>query len=224
VALPGRYVVDAIEVEATGPGRLTLSQVAVHDAAMQRTLPVSLPAAYLSETRRFAETAVTPRARLYEVTGSVRAWVAGRVRPEKDDEAVLRALANLTTLGIDPRREVLMTRAEADAARAQLPDAATGGRADILRATPEGLDVRAAGPGLLVVAEAWDRGWTAEVDDRPAPVLRVNHAEAGVPLGPGVHRVLLRYQVPGLWPGVGLALAGLALLGLEARRRRPADG
>jgi hypothetical protein len=222
VALPGRYVVDAIEVEAIGPGRLTLSQVAVHDAATQRTLPASLPAAYLSETRRFAETAVTPRARLYEVTGSARAWVAGRVRREADDEAVLRALADLTTLGIDPRREALMT--EADASGAAVPPAGTGGRADVLRATPEGLDVRAGGPGLLVITEAWDRGWTAKVDGRDAPVLRVNHAEVGIPLGPGVHRVLLRYRVPGLWPGVVLALGGAALLWLAARRRRPALG
>ena len=32
---------------------------------------------------------------------------------------------------------------------------------------------------------AWDPGWSASVDGRPLPLLRVNHAEIGVPLGPG---------------------------------------
>jgi hypothetical protein len=217
VELPGRYVIDAIEIEAVGPGRLTITQVAVHDAATQRTLPVSLPAAYLSETRRFAETAVTPLARLYEVTGSTRAWVAGALRREKDDDAVLRTLGALTELGIDPRAEALAT--DEDAGTVTATGAVRAGRADVLRSNPEGMDVRAEGPGVLVVTEAWDRGWSAEVDGQPAGVVRVNHAEIGVSLGPGPHRVLLRYAVPGLWAGLVLCAGGALLLAGRAWRR-----
>jgi hypothetical protein len=217
VALPGRYVIDAIEIEATGPGRLTVAQVAVHDGAMQTTRPVSLPAAYVSETRRFVESAGTPRARLYEVTGSARAWVAGALRREKDDEAVLKTLGALTEGGVDPRAVALATQADAQG----VPHfgRTRGGRADVLRATPEGLDVRAEGPGILVVTEAWDRGWSAEVDGTPAAILRVNHGEIGLALAPGPHRVVLRYRPPGLVPGLVLAAAGVALLVVTGWRR-----
>ena len=60
------------------------------------------------------------------------------------------------------------------------------GRAEVLvPADPRRLDIRAEGPGLLVVSEGWDRGWSAAVDDAPAPIVRVNHAEMAVALALG---------------------------------------
>jgi hypothetical protein len=113
----------------------------------------------------------------------------------------------------DPLKEALLT--EADARGAVLP---TDGRVSKAK-------VRAEGPGLLVVAESWDHGWTAGLDGRPAPVLRVNHAQMAVTLGPGLHRAVLRYRAPGFRAGLVLAAAGGALLLLgvaRERRRRPA--
>jgi hypothetical protein len=151
------------------------------------------------------------------VTGSARAWVAGALRREKDDEAVLKTLGALTEGGVDPRAVALATQADAQG----VPHfgRTRGGRADVLRATPEGLDVRAEGPGILVVTEAWDRGWSAEVDGGPAAILRVNHGEIGLALAPGPHRVVLRYRPPGLVPGLVLAAAGVALLVVTGWRR-----
>jgi uncharacterized membrane protein YfhO len=71
------------------------------------------------------------------------------------------------------------------------------------------------------VAETWDRGWRASADGAEVPLLRVNHAQMGLLLGPGLHRVVLRYRVPGLLEGAvlsGLTLAALAALVLRERR------
>ncbi len=77
--------------------------------------------------------------------------------------------------------------------------------------------------GLLVIADAWAPGWTAEVDGRPSPVLRVGGAFRGVFLSEGSRYVQLRYRPPG-WTW-GLRLGGLGLLGIGLlawpRRRRP---
>ena len=77
-----------------------------------------------------------------------------------------------------------------------------------------------------MAAIAWDAGWTASVDGRPLSILRVNHAEIGVPLAPGLHRVALRHSARGLAAGLllfslGAALLGAAFLLARARRRRP---
>jgi uncharacterized membrane protein YfhO len=85
-------------------------------------------------------------------------------------------------------------------------------RAEITRDLSGSIDVRAAGPGLLVLAESWDGGWRATVDDAPADIVRVNQMAMAVALAPATHRVSFRYRPPGLtW---GLALAALAACGL----------
>jgi uncharacterized membrane protein YfhO len=82
--------------------------------------------------------------------------------------------------------------------------------------------VRAAGPGLLVVGEGFDPGFSARVDGRAARILRVNGDRMGVVLEAGTHRVVLTHRARGL--GAGLALAALAAFGLVgallAGRRR----
>jgi hypothetical protein len=51
--------------------------------------------------------------------------------------------------------------------------------------------------------------------------VRVNHAQMGIVLGPGLHRVVLRYRVPGLAEGGLLsATTAAALLALAWRKRR----
>ena len=60
-------------------------------------------------------------------------------------------------------------------------------------------------------------GWSASVDGRAAPVLRVNHAQIGVPLPAGRHRVALRYQARGAWAGAWLAAGAAAGLVLGGR-------
>jgi hypothetical protein len=72
---------------------------------------------------------------------------------------------------------------------------------------------RTAAPARLVVAETWDRGWTARdlaAGGREIPLVPADGALLGVDLGPGAGRVELRYRPPGLVAGA--VLTGLTLL------------
>jgi len=80
-------------------------------------------------------------------------------------------------------------------------------------------------PSLVVVGEAWFPGWRAEVDGRPAPVLKADGAFVGVPVAAGDHTVTLRYRRPfSAFVGRLLTLSGLVVsvvfLVLPRRRRR----
>jgi hypothetical protein len=212
--LPGRYLIDGVRVRRLeGLGRFTVSRLAVVDPESGRSIPVSLGAAYVSDAARFREAAATPGVRLFESTATVGpARVVERLRILADDAAVLSALAAPTAADVDPRREALATAR--DAGGLSLPGGARAGRAEVARGGGSRVEVRAEGPGLLVVAQSWDPGWSASVDGRPAAVLRVNHAQIGVPLAAGTHRVALRYRARGLVAGAWLAAAAAAGLAL----------
>ncbi len=219
--LPGRYWADGIRVERlAGPGRLLIARLGLADPSSGRTLPLSAVSGYLSDVGRFREAAVTPAVRLFELPGTLpRARVVERLRPLADGDAVRAALGDLGRLGIDPQREALAVAA--DVAGVQLPAGARASRAEIVRASPGHLDVRALGPGLLVVAEGWDRGWSATLEGRPVALLRVNHVQMGVVLPTGSHRVRLAHRPRGFT--FGLVLAGLgfvALVGLSLTLHR----
>jgi hypothetical protein len=126
-----------------------------------------------------------------------------RVRTLADDAAVLRALRAPSEAGVEPRHDALAVEAELDGL--VLP-AGVASRAEAVRDEGGSQELRAAGPGLLVVATSWDPGWSALLDDRPVPILRVNHAQLGLVLPVGTHRVSLRYRPRGF--ALGLALAG----------------
>jgi uncharacterized membrane protein YfhO len=133
---------------------------------------------------------------------------------------MLHALRAPRESGFDPRREALALAD--DAARLAVPRGRSS-RGEVVRAMGSRIEVRAEGPGVLVLAESWDPGWTAEVDGRAADVVRVNHVQMGVPLPPGMHRVDFRYHARGLAPAAALAAlaaAGLAAALLKARRAR----
>lgn len=218
--LPGRYLVDGVRVErAAGAGYLVLSRLAVRDTVSGRRTPVSLAAAYVSDTARVREVAATPAVRLFALPVTARhARVADRLQLLPDDAAVLRALGGG---GLDPRRDALAVRAEAR--ELVMPAGASASRAEVARAEGGRLDVLAEGPGLLVIAEGWDRGWSAAVDGEAAPLFRVDHAQMALPLPAGRHRISLRYRPPGLWGGAILSVAaafGLAAWWARERGRR----
>jgi hypothetical protein len=130
-----------------------------------------------------------------------------------DDDAVLGAWRGPAAAGIDLREEALTSAGQA-AGISVLPGGRRSRAAVVLRGASQ-VEVRAEGPGLLVIAESWDAGFTVETDGRPAPLLRVNHALMGTPLEPGVHRIVLRHRPPGFAPGLALAAAsalGIAFL------------
>jgi uncharacterized membrane protein YfhO len=104
----------------------------------------------------------------------------------------------------DPRRELILDP----------PAPVSGGRPGFRgesriverRADRIRLEVEADGPGYVDVVEGYDKGWKAEVDGRPAPLLRANLLFRAVPIPAGRHGVELRYRPAAIPIGLGLSL------------------
>jgi hypothetical protein len=102
--------------------------------------------------------------------------------------------------------------------------ATSGGRLQLLATAPGRFDflVRSDRRSLLTVREAFAPGWRATVDGGGAAVVRTEGRHLGVGVGPGEHRVRLRYAPPSRGAGLGLSVvSGLAVLwlGRPAARR-----
>jgi hypothetical protein len=79
---------------------------------------------------------------------------------------------------------------------------------------------RSRAPCALFVADGWDPGWSAAVDDRPTAVLAADVFGRAVLVPGGEHRVELRYRAPGLRAGAGLTLTGAAWIGIALLANR----
>ena len=78
---------------------------------------------------------------------------------------------------------------------------------------------------LVVLDDAWARGWSVRVDGRPARALQADVVLRGVVVPAGAHEIVWSYRLPGLRLGLALSLLGLlAALGwggwLVVRARR----
>jgi hypothetical protein len=72
-------------------------------------------------------------------------------------------------------------------------------------------------PGLIVLADNWDKGWRAFWNGRPAPVLRVDYTIRGVVVPAGTGTLEFIYQPASVFLGLWLAgLSAIALLGWVA--------
>lgn len=87
------------------------------------------------------------------------------------------------------------------------------GSATYREIVPEDVSITASAtsPSVVVVRNAWDEGWSATVDGRPAPVLRTDYFLQGVPIPAGTHEIRLAYGDPMI--GRGLVLSALIWLG-----------
>lgn len=148
-----------------------------------------------------------------------RLFVPARVGVEADGRALLRKLASPN---FDPRAIAWVEEPVAVSAVCR-------GRARIVDEIPTRIRARLTmeTPGLVVLADRWDKGWRAYLDGRPVPILRTNHALRGVMVPAGDSDLEFRYEPAAF--RIGLALCGAAAVGLalvaviRARRwRRPA--
>ncbi len=71
------------------------------------------------------------------------------------------------------------------------------------------VSVPASAGGIAVLADQWYPGWTATLDGRGVPILRVDAALRGVVIGPGPHRIDFRYRPR--WPLQGLGVTALTV-------------
>ncbi len=121
--------------------------------------------------------------------------------------------ARLTLLGapnFDPRQTACVETP------VELPTDCQG-TAQIVSEIPTRVVVAAdmASPGLLVLADLWDKGWRARLNGGSVNILRANHAVRGVLLPAGKSTVEFRY-VPASFTW-GVQLCALALVILLAR-------
>ena len=89
------------------------------------------------------------------------------------------------------------------------------------------IEVNTGTEGVLFLSDPFYPGWRAEVDGKPAPILRANYAFRAIPVPAGSHRVTMTFR-PASWY-IGLGISGLTVLmigflsGLAYRlRSRPA--
>lgn len=157
-----------------------------------------------------------------------RAFVARGVEVVADDDA---RLARLGSAEFDPTVALLD---DGESSRALVKhlgpvhDAARGS-ARIAKYAPREVEIELdlEAPSLVVLADAWYPGWTAEVDGEPAEILCVDHALRGVLAPAGAARLRFEYDPPSMRLGLllgALGLAGTLGLLLPLRRRRdPVD-
>jgi hypothetical protein len=135
-----------------------------------------------------------------------RAFVPRRIEVAGESKARLEKLASPE---FDPREVAYVEEP------VNLPDLCQG-HADIVNeiSTRVTLAVRMETPGLVVLADQWDKGWRAYLNGRPVPILRANHAVRGVVVPAGSGTLEFRYAPASFAWGLRLAaVGGVALLG-----------
>jgi hypothetical protein len=164
---------------------LRVAEVTFVHADLQQSL--QLPGAQRMNDKWFRISDPLPRARLVS-----RSRVSDHL--ETDLEALDVGTAALTT------RELTLAEGEA-------------GRTRVLRDDPGDIVVHTSAPGrqLLIVSEAFDTGWVAAVDGRPAPIERVNGDFIGSVAPAGEHDVSFQFRPAHLTWGMAASLTGLVV-------------
>ena len=84
------------------------------------------------------------------------------------------------------------------------------------------LEARLQRPGIVVLADLYYPGWTLQIDDKPAPILRANRLMRGAAVDAGTHRLVYRYDPLSFRLGGAVSLFSIALgvgLGVRATLR-----
>jgi hypothetical protein len=132
-----------------------------------------------------------------------RAWVVHNTVVADGDQAI--DLLNADSF--DPRSTAVLT--PEDKQFAVVGGGGPTATTEVLLAAPGRLDleVSSSEDSLLVVSQPFHPGWQAEVEGKPAHVLRANYLLQGIPIQAGKQRVELRYHLSPL-PAI-LSLASL---------------
>jgi hypothetical protein len=119
------------------------------------------------------------------------------------------AIAALDGLGPEIRRRLVVEDPDVP-----MPETTIAtGQATIVREVPERVEVRTESPGdaYLVLADAFDPGWSATRDGRPVPIRPAWVAFRAVFVPKGTHTVIFRYRPAGFIRGLAVTGCGLAL-------------
>ena len=165
---------------------------------------------------------------LHELEGpQPRASVVPAWRAVPSGVAALHAVLES---GFDPATEAVVEDGPgpgpAAAASSMVPAGTASATYREVRPEDVRITVEAPSEAIVVVRNAWDRGWSATVDGDPAPVLRTDYLLQGVLVPGGSHEIRLVYREPAIGRGLALsAMVWLAFAGalawalLRSRRR-----
>lgn len=143
-----------------------------------------------------------------------RAYLVGDYAIEADRD---RRLAAMVAEGFDPKRTVVL-ETEPEIRPAPHPV----GRVEILAESSDAmtLSVETASAAILVITDAFSRGWQVRGAGSPAQpdyaLLPANHVIRAIPLAAGSHRLELSYEPPGLRVGALVSTLGWLALGATA--------
>jgi hypothetical protein len=125
-------------------------------------------------------------------------------------------VSTLANPSFDVRRQALIERSQPDASQvhpgrgsvavSSETDAEVLMRTDMTRG------------GLVVLDDAWAKGWSVAIDGHRAQPLEIDDVMRGVEVPAGVHTVVWHYEVPGLELGGLISLLSLLILLLFAAR------
>jgi Bacterial membrane protein YfhO len=194
------FVVRQVEGTSTFARLLRLGAVgtvvSLHERGLEGLEPVAILPSLFPEPIR-----------VWRVPGALpRAWLVGCARVA-DEHAAFAALGDES---FDPAREVILAldpgeRGECGPAGTAQFISSRGDRVELL--------TDASRPAFLVMADAYDPGWSATVDGRPAPLLRANVAFRSVAVPRGRHLVVLVYRPWSIRTGLAITVAALVALG-----------
>jgi hypothetical protein len=85
---------------------------------------------------------------------------------------------------------------------------------ELTRRTPNQIDLKATGPGFVVLSELAYPGWQVWVDDKPAEWLVVDDILRGLEVGPDDHQVVFRFQPTSVYLGLILGGSGWLWVGV----------
>lgn len=146
--------------------------------------------------------------------GSVSAPLLATLAPHEDAAVRWDGAAGPVTPPSAPALAPLAAPGSVVAQSARLASGYLSARVDMAR------------PGVILASVAYDPGWTATVDGRPARVLMLAPAVMGVQVERGLHTVVLRFHgfawYPELWALSVLTLAAIASRGRRHVQHAPA--
>ena len=138
-----------------------------------------------------------------------------------EDDATLQALASPE---FRPR-EVVYLPAEAHENITATADPQAKIRSSQVTPSSCQFEIEATRPTMLVLAQSWYHCWVAELDGRPATLLRANYAFQSLPVPAGRHQVQLSYKDTLFHIGATVSLLSLlwCVVKLMQRSRIPVD-
>jgi hypothetical protein len=189
----------------TPTGRLHLFGLGLHD---ENNVVASVRPLDKAKYRLLYQDATTT---LVENTAArPRVSIVGEVLPADGTTTADR----LHALAWDPSSQAVVEGLRADDLRAPASSSTSGsiGEARLLTYTPTEIVAQAemTAPGYLILADRFDDGWRATVDDHEVPVARANGVERLVAVPAGSHVVRFSYAPYPVY--LGLVISGIAAL------------